>query len=106
MLSGRDPSSNPARPPPAVVPLAIFYSVIFASAPFALRLAIRIVPSRADIPQVPVCKIVLTNCSMVIDIWKCLLTSFAFNREDCSNIEESRVQRTRKAHLYAIIHTF
>lgn len=64
MLSDRDPSSSPA-----VVPLAIFYSVIFASTPFTLHLAISIVPSRADIPQVPVCKIVLTNFSMAIDIW-------------------------------------
>lgn len=84
----------PARPPS--VPLAIYFIQLYFKPALLLSpcvLQSSIVPSRArgHIPQVPVCKIVFSPIVrwMVIDIWKCLLTSFAFNREDCSNIEES-----------------
>lgn len=58
----------------------------FSSTSFAASCILFSVPSYRDNFQVPVCKIVLTNCSMVINI-DSLLTSFMFNKEDCSKIE-------------------
>lgn len=60
------------------------------------------VPSYANVPQVSVCKIVLTNRSMVINL-ESLLTCFVFNREHCSKIGRSYKKKKKKmckAHLY------
>lgn len=62
------------------------------------HLAFSIVPSYRNISQVPVCKIVLTNCSMVINI-DSILTSVMFNRKDCSKIDTSYL---KNEHLYTL----
>jgi len=72
------PSSRPAKP--IVVLLPIFYSVIFASTPFIASCNLAVVPCCANVLQVSVCKIVLTNRSMVINL-ESLLTWFVVNKE-------------------------
>lgn len=79
-------SHPPSRPIKPIVLLLIFYSVISASTPFIASCNLAVVPSYANVLQVSVCKIVLTNRPMVINL-EFLLTCFVFNKEHCSKIK-------------------
>lgn len=100
------PSSRPAKP--IVVPLPIFYSVIFASTPFIASCNLAVVPSCANVLQV--CKIVLTNRSMAINL-ESLLTWSVFNKEHVVQKLKGCMQKKvvckkmRKAYLHITFNT-